>query len=67
MTHQLCNAALTVLAEPLLAGQRLRVLLVAAVVLGVVVTVTLVRSARRPSKRQEPPMTRPKLLPHDDD
>ena len=64
MSQLLCNA---VLAAPLLAGSGLRWLLVIVVVLGVVVTFALVRSGRKPSPKQDPPMTRPRLTDPDDD
>lgn len=64
MSHELWNAAL---AAPLLAGDRLRWFLVVTVALGVLVTFALVHSARKPSKKQAPPMTKPRLLPRDDD
>lgn len=64
MSPELWNEAL---AAPLLADGRLRWFLVIVVVIGVLATVALVRSGRKPSKKQEPPMTKPRLLPHDDD
>jgi len=65
----MCTAVLaaSALARPLLAGDGLRWFLVVAVVLGVLVTALLVRSGRRRSSKAEPPLTRPRLLPHDDD
>ncbi|MQA03742.1 MAG: hypothetical protein GEV07_13810 [Streptosporangiales bacterium] len=53
---------------PLLRGARLPWLLVLVVAIGCLVAAFAIRSARRPSAKQAPPMTKPRLIrPEDDD